>query len=203
MAELEEILYFLEKTFDVSEFPDYPHALNGLQVGGPGKVDRLIVAVDASEASIRAALARKAQLFLVHHGLFWDGFGPLTGPRFRKVEALVRGRMGLYALHLPLDAHPELGNCACLCRAIGLEPVEPFGDFKGRGVGWWATASLERGVLTDRVSRAVGGKTRLIPGGPEVVERVGVLTGGGASALGEAADRGLDALITASTIAPP
>ena len=196
MAELEQILYFLESTFEVSTFPDYPHALNGLQVDGPGKVDRLTVAVDASEATIRKALTGKAQLLLVHHGLFWDGLGPLTGPRFRKVEALVQGRMALYALHLPLDAHPELGNGARLCRAMGLEPTGTFGDFKGRDVGWWAQASLDRGVLADRLSKAVGGTARLIPGGPEVVERVGVLTGGGASALGEAAERGLDALVT-------
>lgn len=196
MAELEQILYFLERTFGVSEFPDYPHALNGLQVDGPGRVDRLIVAVDASEATIRAAAARKPQLLLVHHGLFWDGFGPLSGTRFRKVEALIRAGMALYALHLPLDAHPDLGNCALLCRAMGLKPTGTFGEFEGRDIGWWAPASLDRDALADRLSRAVGGTPHLIPGGPEFVERVGVLTGGGASALGEAAERGFDALVT-------
>ena len=196
MADLEQILYFLEKTFQVGDFEDYPHALNGLQVDGPEKVGRLAVAVDASEETIRRALAGQAQLLLVHHGLFWDGFGPLSGPRFRKVRALIQGGMALYALHLPLDAHPELGNCALLCRAMGLEPREPFGDFKGREVGWWAQARLERNVLQERVSIAVGGNVRLIPGGPEVVRGVGVLTGGGASAMKEAAERGLDALVT-------
>lgn len=196
MENLERLLHFLEETFEISGFPDYPNALNGLQVDGPAEVHRLAVAVDASEATIRQALTREPQLLLVHHGLFWDGFGPLTGPRFRKVEALVRGKMALYSLHLPLDAHPVLGNCAGLCRAMGMEPKGTFGDFKGRDVGWWADASLNRDVLAERVSGAVGGKVRLIPGGPEVVERVGVLTGGGASALREARERGLDALVT-------
>lgn len=196
MTELEQILYFLERTFEVSEFPDYPHALNGLQVDGPGTVDHLIVAVDASEATIRAAVARDPQLLLVHHGLFWDGLGPLTGSRFRKVEALLRGNVALYALHLPLDAHPEFGNCAGLCRAMGLDPTGTFGSFKGRDIGLWAQASMDRDVLADRVSGAVEGPVRLVPGGPEFVERVGVLTGGGASALVEAAERGFDALVT-------
>jgi dinuclear metal center YbgI/SA1388 family protein len=196
MVKLEHLLHFLEETFAVSDFPDYPNALNGLQVDGPAEVHRLSVAVDASEATIRQALTREPQLLLVHHGLFWDGFGPLTGPRFRKVEALVHGKMALYSLHLPLDAHPELGNCAGLCRAMGLEPTETFGDFKGRDIGCWAHALLDRDVLAERVSSAVGGRVRLIPGGPEVVERVGVLTGGGASALWEARERGLDALVT-------
>jgi len=196
MAELEQILYFVERIFQVSDFPDYPHALNGLQVDGPGTVDRLIVAVDASEATIHAAVARDPQLLLVHHGLFWDGFGPLTGSRFRKVEALVRGNIALYALHLPLDAHAEFGNSAGLCRAMGLNPTGTFGGFQGRQIGWWAPASMDREKLAERVSEAVGGPARLIPGGPEFVERVGVLTGGGASALGEAAERGFDALVT-------
>ena len=196
MAHLEQVLQFLEKTFEVADFPDYPGALNGLQVDGPEKVGRLISAVDASEATIAAAVARKAHLLLVHHGLFWDGFGPLTGPRFRKVRALVSGGLGLYSLHLPLDAHPDLGNCALLARAMGLEPEAPFGDFKGRSIGWWASASMGRDELKDRVSVAVGGEVRLIPGGPEMVQRVGVLTGGGASALREAAEEGLDGLVT-------
>jgi len=133
---------------------------------------------------------------LVHHGLFWDGFGPLTGPRFRKVRALLEGRTGLYSLHLPLDAHPELGNCALLTRALGLEPSGPFGDFKGGKVGCWCDASKHREDLRGALSEAVGGDVSLIPGGPVQVERVGVITGAGASALGEAAEMGLDALVT-------
>jgi len=196
MTFLEHILQFIEGTFGVRDFPDYPHALNGLQVEGPAEVVRLVGAVDASMVSIQAAVAAGADLMLVHHGLFWDGFGPLTGPRFRKVRALLEGRTGLYSLHLPLDAHPELGNCALLTRALGLEPSGPFGDFKGGKVGWWCDASKHREDLRGALSEAVGGDVSLIPGGPVQVERVGVITGAGASALGEAAEMGLDALVT-------
>lgn len=196
MADLERILQFLEDTFGVTEFPDYPNALNGLQLEGPSHVQRLATAVDASEATIRAALLEEAQLLLVHHGLFWDGFGPLVGPRFRKVQALLNGGIALYALHLPLDAHHDLGNCALLCRAIGLEPASPFAEYEGRGIGWWARATLDREGLKDRLSEAVGGGVRLVEGGPETIRKVGILTGAGASALREAARTGLDALIT-------
>ncbi len=196
MADLEQMLQFLEGTFRVSESTDYPNALNGLQVEGPAEIRRVAVAVDASEATIRAAAAREAQLLIVHHGLFWDGLAALTGPRFRKVHALLTGNLGLYALHLPLDAHPELGNCALLCRALGLEPTQRFGDYQGMPIGWWATAGMDRHILTERLSVAVGGEVRLIPGGPELANRVGVLTGAGASAIREAAQTGLDTLVT-------
>jgi len=196
MAKLESILHFLEGTFQVSEFPDYPHALNGLQVDGPEEVDRLAVAVDASEVTIRKALEVGAQLLIVHHGLFWDGFGPISGPRFRKVRALIQGKMALYSLHLPLDSHPELGNCVGLTRSLGLEPTGTFAAFKGKDIGVWATADLDRGTLWTRLEKSVEGKVRLIRGGPEAIDRVGVVTGSGAGALSEASALGLDALVT-------
>ena len=87
MADLERILYFIEELFGTSSHPDYPNALNGLQVDGPREVQVLGAAVDASEATIREAVTVGVDFLLVHHGLFWDGFGPITGPRFRKVGA--------------------------------------------------------------------------------------------------------------------
>ena len=196
MAKLESVLQFLEDTFHASGFPDYSHALNGLQVQGPEELSRLVVAVDASEATIEAAVVAGADLLLVHHGLFWDGLGPISGPRYRKVRALIQGSVALFALHLPLDAHGEMGNCAVLARAMGLEPEDTFAPYQGVDIGWWAGARDHREALKKRLEAAVGGPARLIPGGPERVERVGILTGSGAGSLREAAALGLDALIT-------
>jgi dinuclear metal center YbgI/SA1388 family protein len=196
MAYLEHILQFLEETFEVSGFPDYPNALNGLQVEGLREIHRIATAVDASEEAIRRSVEAKAQLLVVHHGLFWEGFGPLVGPRFRKVGTLIRGKAALYSLHLPLDAHSEFGNCALLARAMGLQPGKPFGDFEDRKIGWSAKAEMDRETLKARISRAVEGPVRLVPGGPEEVGEVGVVTGGGASTLREAAAMGFGALIT-------
>jgi len=196
MAKLERILCFLEETFEPGTFPDYPHALNGLQVEGRDEVASLGAAVDASEETLVVATKRRIHLLLVHHGLFWGGLGPITGPRFRKVSTLMKGGMGLYSLHLPLDAHRELGNNALLLGRLGLEPAGRFGSFQTTEVGWWAAGGLNREKLLSRLREAVEGEARLIPGGPEEVRRVAVLTGGGASALTEAAALGLDTLIT-------
>ena len=195
-VKLESILQFIEDAFHVSEFPDYAHALNGLQVQGPEEVSRLAVAVDASEMTIHAAVKGGADMLLVHHGLFWDGLGAITGPRYRKVRALLAGEAALYSLHLPLDAHPELGNCALLARAMSLEPEGRFAPYQGTEIGWWARARKDREELKVALEEAVAGPARLIPGGPEKVEKVGILTGSGAATLQEAADLGLDALIT-------
>ncbi|MFH1765765.1 MAG: Nif3-like dinuclear metal center hexameric protein [Gemmatimonadota bacterium] len=196
MTKIEHILYFLEESFRAKTFPDYPHALNGLQVEGRSDVGHVGAAVDASEETIATAVSRGVHLLVVHHGLFWGGLGPITGPRYRKVAALIKAGVNLYSLHLPLDAHPEMGNNALLLRKLGLGPEGRFGSFRESEVGWWATTSMHRGELLDRVRVAVDGQARLIPGGPEEVGRVGVLTGGGASALSEAAAVGLDTMIT-------
>jgi dinuclear metal center YbgI/SA1388 family protein len=196
MAKLEQSLYFLDETFDPTNFPDYPYALNGLQVQGGEEVERMGAAVDASEVTLAEGAARGLDLLLVHHGLFWDGLGPLTGPRFRKVAGLIRAGMGLYSLHLPLDAHPELGNNALLMNALGLEREGRFGCYKETEIGWWGTGGMAREELLGRLEVAVDGDARLVPGGPSMVKRVGVMTGGGSGALAEASAMGLDTLVT-------
>ena len=196
MVKLEQVLYFLEETFGSLSFPDYPNALNGLQVEGRAEIGLVGAAVDASEETIAAAVDRGIHFLLVHHGLFWGGLGPITGGRFRKVEALIRGGVGLYSLHLPLDAHPEMGNNALLMGKLGLNPAGRFGSFMDVEVGGWGQVEVTRETLLGRLKKAVEGDARLIPGGPKKVRRVGVLTGAGASALSEAAALGLDTLVT-------
>ena len=195
----ESILQYLEGYLGVSDHPDYPQALNGLQVEGPDEISTLVAAVDASEASIQAAAALGADLMIVHHGLFWDGLRPVTGRRYRRLRALLDNGIALYSVHLPLDGHGEVGNSALLGRALGLELEGRFGDYKGTAIGWWGRLADPRAAadLRESVSQAVGGgPVHLIPGGPDRVERVGVVTGGGASFVAEAVALGLDALVT-------
>ena len=196
MVKLESLLYFLEDAFQTSSHPDYPGAVNGLQVEGRTEVRHLGAAVDASEETIQEAIRRGVDLLLVHHGLFWGGLKPLTGSHFRKVAPLIRDEVGIYSLHLPLDSHPEFGNNALLLSALGLNREGRFGVFKEIQVGWWGTDGCLRDDLLQRLEKTVEGPCRLIPGGPERVDKVGVVTGGGASTLGEASAMGLDALIT-------
>lgn len=196
--ELESLVAYLDSYLDVAGHPDYPPAFNGLQVEGPAEVRSVAVAVDASQATIDAAIEAGADLLLVHHGLFWGGGAPLTGPRYRRVRALVEGGLGVYACHLPLDGHSEVGNCALLARAIGVEPAHSFAPYKGVDIGWWGelTADAALDQLTGSVRRAVGGPVHVIAGGPDRIRRVGVVTGGGASFLEDAVRLGLDALVT-------
>jgi dinuclear metal center YbgI/SA1388 family protein len=238
-VKLESILQYLEGYLGVSTHPDYPTALYGLQIEGRPEVQRLAVAVDASVASIEAAVELGADLMIVHHGLFWGGLQPLTGRHLARIRPLIESGTSLYSCHLPLDAHVEVGNCALLARSIGVEPEQRFAPYQGVPIGWWGRLpeALELGALEERVRAAVDGRGRgaaggpggsggpggtagataggwvhatadaaaraipagsihTIAGGPARIERVGVVTGGGASFVRDAAALGLDAFVT-------
>ncbi|MGK7312071.1 MAG: Nif3-like dinuclear metal center hexameric protein [Candidatus Longimicrobiales bacterium M2_2A_002] len=193
---LSELVEYLDEYLSIAEVPDFPNALNGLQVDGPERVERVAVAVDATGATIGAAVEADADLLLVHHGLFWDGNRPVTGRRYRRLSGLMDGGVALYAAHLPLDVHPEVGNNAVLARELGLEVEGHFAKFEGMELGVRGTLRLKRETLAARLDDLLGGPVKLIPGGPERLERVGVLTGGGGSFVSAAVRAGLDALVT-------
>ncbi len=211
---LESLIQYMDAYLGVPSHPDYPNALNGLQVdGGRERVTRIAAAVDASKAAIDAAVASGADLLLVHHGLFWDGLKPLTGRRMRRVRPLVEHGLSLYSAHLPLDSHAEVGNCVLMARALGVEPEARFALHEGTPIGWWGRLAqpLDPQALGRRMVAALGqegvsggpltygGDARgvhIIAGGPARIERVGVVTGSGASFVAEAVDLDLDALVT-------
>jgi len=197
-VKLESVVQYLDEYLAVARHPDYPHALNGLQVGGPDQVRHILAAVDASEASITEAIRRQGDLLIVHHGLFWDGLRPLTGRLLRRVRPLLSGEVALYSCHLPLDGHPEVGNNALLARALGIALEGRFAAYQGTEIGWHGAlpTAVEPARLAALVESAVGGSVRLLAGGPARVERVGVVTGDGASVVREAASLGLHALVT-------
>jgi dinuclear metal center YbgI/SA1388 family protein len=193
---LAKLTDYLDTYLRVREVPDYPTALNGLQVENGGEVTRIAVAVDAAQATVEAAVAERADLLLVHHGLFWDGNQPLTGRRFRRVKPLLDAGIAVYAAHLPLDVHPEVGNNAVLARALGMKPQGSFGDYQGYPLGVWGELELRREALAAQLDELLGGRVKLVPGGPERVRRVGVITGGAGSMIGAAREAGLDAFVT-------
>ena len=195
---LESVLQYLDEYLSVAGHPDYPTALNGLQVTGPDDVSKVATAVDASQASIDAAVDLGADLLVVHHGLFWDGLTPVVGRSYRRLKSLIEGKLALYSCHLPLDAHLEVGNCALLGAALGLDFEGRFGTYKGVDLGWWGRLPepVDVSALSHALEKAVGGRVHTIAGGPELIERVGVLTGGGGSFVAEAARLGLDAFVT-------
>ena len=187
---------WLDDLLRLREIPDYDGALNGLQVENGGAVHRIVAAVDASQASIEAAASLPGSLLLVHHGLFWDGNRPVTDRRYRRLRAAITGDVAVYSAHLPLDAHPEVGNNALLAERLGITVSGPFGRYKDLDVGLHGVLELDRDELCARLGTVLGSAVRLIPGGPQRTRRVAVITGGAGSSVVEAAARGCDTYIT-------
>ena len=196
MIALTEMVAYLNAYLAVGEIPDYTEAYNGLQVEGRAQIRRIVVAVDACLATIEQAIAFDADLMLVHHGLFWGAKAPLTGAYYRRVEQLIKHDLALYSCHLPLDVHPEVGNNHVLARMLGLEPTGNFGEFEGAPLGVWARADLTRTELVNRVKAVLKIDPLLIATGPERIDKVGVLTGGGGAYIARAAAKGIDTLLT-------
>ncbi|MEJ2678480.1 MAG: Nif3-like dinuclear metal center hexameric protein [Gemmatimonadota bacterium] len=194
--QLDEVVSYLDEYLALADVPDYPGALNGLQVANGGEVTRIAVAVDASEATVSAAVDGGFDLLLVHHGLVWDGNRPVTGRRYRRLKPLLEHGVALYAAHLPLDVHGEVGNNAVLADELGVEVLGRFGAFEGVEIGVWGRLETTRDALLAQLEGLLGGPVKLLPGGPEAVERVGVLTGGGGSEIEAARAAGLDAYVT-------
>ena len=176
---------------------------NGLQVPPPPgreEVTRVVTGVSAQRELIDRAVALRAELVLVHHGLFWDfkptGLSPVLAERLRPL--FERG-IALAAYHLPLDAHPEVGNNAILSIALGCERHEPFGSYRGTPVGRAGTFAGEGIAAEDlftRVREVTGREPTVFAGGPERVRRIGIVSGSAAEVLDEAVALGLDAFLT-------
>lgn len=192
---LDLLVDHLDQTLGHAGARDYPGAFNGLQVQNQGEVQRIAVAVDAHLDTLRAAVAWKADLLIVHHGLFWSGFAPVTGATYHKLKLCLEHDLAVYASHLPLDAHPELGNAVGLARALDLGDGEPWFEAHGWTIGRRFRIDVSRSELAQRL-QAVTGQVHLALWGPERIRSLGLLTGGGGSELTVAAHDGLDTLLT-------
>jgi dinuclear metal center YbgI/SA1388 family protein len=200
-ATLEQIATHLDTLLRTRDVPDYPGALNGIQVQHAGPVRRCAVAVDASLRTIQGAIDAGANLLLIHHGLFWAGVQPLTGRFYQRTRLLLEHDVAVYSSHLPLDLHPTLGNNGLLARALGLEPSGGFGKFQSIDVGVMGEANIETAILSakaDVIARQEGGTVVTVGAAPgRRTRRWALCTGAGASSdtLREAAAAGVDTLI--------
>ena len=185
---LDTLVSYLDQYLRVAEEgADPPEALNGLQVTNSGEISRVAAAVDLCAATIRLAAEQRADLLLVHHGLFWGGLRPLVGPNYERVAGLVRGNMALYSAHLPLDRHPDVGNNAVLARQLGVTIRAEFGSYHGAPVGVWGERTATRDELARALAKALGSAPRVLPFGPERVQRVGIVTGAGGGLIPQVA----------------
>jgi dinuclear metal center YbgI/SA1388 family protein len=189
---LEEIVMYQNDLLRVAEFDDYPNALNGLQLENSGTVERVATAVDGCEPVLSMAVEAGADLLIVHHGLFWGGVQRVTGAHYRKLKVAIDNDLAVYSVHLPLDAHPEHGNNALLCDALGFPaPRRRFLE-----IGLQVEVEIEREILAQRIERAVGGRVHLSPGGPAAARKIGVVTGAAGGEVFKAAAEGVDTFIT-------
>jgi dinuclear metal center YbgI/SA1388 family protein len=181
----------------IAEIQDYPGALNGLQMeNAKGEVAKIVAAVDATLPVMRKAVSAGADLLLVHHGMFWSGVQPWTGSVFQKMKLCLENGLAVYAVHLPLDFHPTLGNDVGLARAMGFEPCGNFMKTKGTDNGALIKTEMLRSEVVARLEKATGAKAHVCSGGPDTVRTIGIMTGGAGSEVATAANAGVDTFIT-------
>jgi dinuclear metal center YbgI/SA1388 family protein len=202
-ARLDDILRELDGLLNLEAYEDY--CPNGLQVPGAEQVSTVVSGVSAHLELFERARAEGAELILAHHGIFWGSSGdsdppsPIDRVLKRRLKLLFDADMSLAAYHLPLDAHPELGNNALLGRALGAHELEPFALHKGRAIGFIADLpgdGVPASELFARVERITERKPLLFDSGPNHVRRIGIVSGAGADFLAEAITAGADAFLT-------
>jgi len=191
-----KLVEYCDRTLRTAEIQDYPAAYNGLQFENRLTVSRIAAAVDASLATVTQAVAARADLLVVHHGLFWNVRHPWTGKNRELLGLLLENNLAVYSSHLPLDAHPRLGNSAQLCERLGLKKLKPFFLYKGTHLGFKAELKIARGDLEWRLRKATGVAVRVLPGGPRSCQRIGVVTGGAGADVKLAMEEGVDTFIT-------
>ena len=187
-----------DKILEAKKFRDYPGAKNGLQVSHNKPVKKIGWAVDGDIESIRKSGKERVDFLVVHHGLFWGSSVLDRRIRAKRIREAKRLGVAIYSSHLPLDAHPDLGNSIGLLRAVSLgdSKRKPFGLAMGRAIGW----KVEGGRwklrdLVNRMSRVTGRKAVVLGSGPKVCRRIGIVTGGFGD-LDQVVKAGLDTLVT-------
>ncbi|HEY7455045.1 MAG TPA: Nif3-like dinuclear metal center hexameric protein [Thermoleophilaceae bacterium] len=197
MTQLPELIAYLDELLEPGAFEDM--SANGLQVPGSAEVELVVTGVSAHRELFERAAEAGAQLVVAHHGLFWD-FQPrsLTPAMTERLRILLDNDIALAGYHLPLDAHPEVGNNALICAELGLEQAEPFGGYHGRKIGFVGRSAdgVPFEELRRRCSEAFGQEPFAWDSGPELVHSVGIVSGGAASMFAEAVALGLDAFLT-------
>ncbi len=197
--QLHELDARLREWLALSEFEGLDRSVNGLQVGRRNpEVRHVAVAVDACLETFRRAAELGADMLLVHHGIFWGHEQPVTGTHYERLRTLLENDLALYAIHLPLDEHPSIGNNAVMMRELGIEELQPFGSIRGRTVGYQGRlpepARLEQVVAQLFNDRSA--VLAILPFGPDVSGRVGIVSGGAPYVVEEAIAEALDLFIT-------
>jgi dinuclear metal center YbgI/SA1388 family protein len=192
-ANRDAIVEFCQQHLEIEKFRDY--CKNGLQVEGSKDIERIVTGVSFSRRLIEAALQKQAQMIIVHHGIFIDEFEnppAIRGFNRDRLKLLLGNDVNLCGFHLPLDAHPEIGNNISLCRILGVAKTKPFGvGFIGELI-----KSVDFTVLLKTIERKLGVKAFAIAAGPAKVRRIAIISGAASSDFKMAAELGADVFLT-------
>jgi dinuclear metal center YbgI/SA1388 family protein len=193
---LQKLVSFLDHELSLSEFPK-DESINGLQVEGKATVEKIGVAVDACSYVFEKAAQKGVDFLIVHHGLIWGGIRTIGGVLKKRIMILMDSGISLYACHLPLDWHPEYGNNAQILKLLSLRKMGEFGEYHGRRIGYWGRTakSLPVDEFKARVDAVFSTKSSSIEFGRRV-RNVGVVSGGGWSAINDAEKYGIDTFLT-------
>lgn len=201
MTQIHELADYTDELLDTARTPDYSAALNGLQLENASPIKGIAAAVDFSTRAIRGAIEASANLLMVHHGMFWNGFGQISGPSYRRLRLLIDNDIAVYSSHLPLDRHATLGNNVLLAKELGLVPAGEFAEYNGVFIGLSGESDIETATLAQKAGEFASrysGDVRLTsaPRGRRT-RRWAMCTGAGASSdtLREAARKQVDTLI--------
>jgi dinuclear metal center YbgI/SA1388 family protein len=196
MASLQKVVAFSDKFLRLAEIADFDHAVNGLQVENSGEFTKIGAAVDASTRTLQEAAAQKINLLIVHHGLFWAGLKPVSGPLYRQLRLAFDHNIAVYSAHLPLDLHPKVGNNAQLATALGLTSTKPWLEYKGTPIGLIGRGRNSCRELVKQLEKAVAGPIQSFCYGPKRPRAIAVVTGGAGGEIHRAAEAGVDTFIT-------
>jgi len=201
MTNVQELARYTNELLESESTPDYAGAVNGLQLENRSEIRGIASAVDFSTRAINGAVAARANLLVVHHGMFWEGLSPIIGSSYRRLRLLIDNDIAVYSSHLPLDRHPTLGNNVLLAKELGLKPAGNFASFEGIFIGVSGESEIETSVVIERASsfaRRHGGEVRTSAVAQNrKTKRWGICSGGGASSetLKEASRMKIDTLI--------
>ena len=190
---------YLRDVISIDELIGVDNSLNGVQVGRlDADIERVAFAVDACMESFRRAAERNADLIFVHHGLFWGRSVVVTGSHYDRLKFLMDNACALYAAHLPLDRHPELGNNAVMADKLGLADVEPFGAYHGVKIGFKGILPQEQSVDEVLAALALSREScnAVLPFGKSAIRSVGIVSGGATQDTTQAIGENLDLYIT-------
>ncbi len=201
MTSTREIVNYLDELLETAAIPDYPNALNGLQLSNGGTVSKAAACVDFSSRAVSQAVAKGADLLILHHGMFWGGLKPITSHAYERLRLLIENGVAVYSSHLPLDRHAIFGNNMLLSRKLGLTPSGEFAKFRNISIGLSGHTDVATSDLVERArvfARAHGGDVVTTPyPADRRTSHWAICTGAGASmeSLEEAVALGVDTLI--------